>query len=283
MNGGAETSMIEATTGEIGAYAPSFADAQLQIVLASVTEGNTAARLWALSRPDKKLLVLLWDKGNNVFYLFGAPPGDEILRDLRELINSEIREKAIAEGMAHFGVRTLSPSLTEVAPRIFHKETLHQRTHLFYGFPRAHPKEESIPTVEGVTFIPIDDALLERDDLANLQRVRGEIRWMWPSEERFCERGFGYAAVVTGSLICWCTAEYVSRRACGVGIETARGYRNRGVGTATAARFVQEALRRGITPHWECDAKNGASVRVAEKVGFEKLEEAVLWRGTFGA
>ncbi len=256
---------------------------QLQMVLASVAEGNTEAQTWAFSRSDNALLVLLWDKGNNVFYLLGAPPCDKVLHDLRELIDSEIREKAIAERMAHFGIRALSPSLEEAVPYIFHRETLQQRRHLSYGFHRAHPKEVETPTVEGVAFVPIDDALLQRDDLANTQRVREEIRWMWPSEERFRQTGFGYAAVVDDAVICWCTAEYVSHGACGVGIETARDYRNMGLGTATAARFVREALRRGIIPHWACDVENVASIRVAKKVGFEKLEEAALWRGTFAS
>ncbi|MFO7918173.1 MAG: GNAT family N-acetyltransferase [Anaerolineae bacterium] len=255
--------------------------AQLEMVLASVAEENTEAQTWVFSHSDNALLVLLWDKGNNVFYLFGTPPHDKIVRDIQELIDSEIRERAIAEGRAHFGVRALSPALAEVVPRIFHRETLQQRRHLFYGFHRTQPEEVATPTVEGVAFFPIDDGLLQRDDLSNTCHVRHEIRWMWPSEERFRQRGFGYAAVMNETMICWCTAEYVSRRACGVGIETARDYRNRGVGTATAARFVREALRRGITPHWECDADNGASRRVAAKVGFEKLEEAVLWRSTY--
>ena len=30
---------------------------------------------------------------------------------------------------------------------------------------------------------------------------------------------------------------------------------------------------RGITPHWHCDAANIASVRVAEKIGFERAME----------
>jgi RimJ/RimL family protein N-acetyltransferase len=258
--------------------------AQLEMILASVAEGNTEAQTWAFAHPDDAaLFVLLWDKGNNVFYLFGALPCDEALRDLEKVVDAEVRKRAVAEGMAHFGVRALLPSPAEVVPRIFHREALHRRKHLFYSFDRTQPEEVAIPTVEGVTFVPLDDALLERDDLANIQRVREEIRWMWPSEERFRQRGFGYAAAVDDAVICWCTAEYMSRRACGVGIEAGRGYRNRGVGTATAARFVQEALRRGITPHWECDAENGASVRVAEKVGFEKVEEATFWRGTFGS
>ncbi|MFP3897568.1 MAG: hypothetical protein ACLFV5_12130, partial [Anaerolineales bacterium] len=48
--------------------------AQLQMVLASVAEGNTEAQTWAFAHPEDALLVLLWDKGNNVFYLLGAPP-----------------------------------------------------------------------------------------------------------------------------------------------------------------------------------------------------------------
>ena len=104
---------------------------------------------------------------------------------------------------------------------------------------------------------------------------------MWPSEERFYEQGFGVIALLAGEAIGWCTAEYVSRDWCGIGIEVVEGYEKRGVATAMTARFVKECLRRRIHPHWECGADNLGSIRVAEKVGFERSEEATFWVGVF--
>jgi RimJ/RimL family protein N-acetyltransferase len=58
-------------------------------------------------------------------------------------------------------------------------------------------------------------------------------------------------------------------------------FERRGVATATAARFVEECLRRRIDQFWECAASNLASARVAEKVGFVRLEETRFWAGSF--
>ena len=104
---------------------------------------------------------------------------------------------------------------------------------------------------------------------------------MWPSEERFYEQGFGVAAVVEERAICWCTAEYVSPQRCGIGIATDPAYERRGVATATAAQFIHDAQRRGIVPYWECGNWNSASIRVAQKVGFELIAEERYWIGAF--
>lgn len=49
-------------------------------------------------------------------------------------------------------------------------------------------------------------------------------------------------------------------------IETRKEYRRRGLGTASAAVFLLECQRRGLTPHW--DAAHLGSLRLSEKLGF---------------
>ena len=73
----------------------------------------------------------------------------------------------------------------------------------------------------------------------------------------------------------------MSASKCAIAIVTFPGFRNKGVATATAARFIEHCLGHGITPHWECTSDNVPSTRVAEKVGSEKLQEATFWSGTF--
>ena len=152
---------------------------------------------------------------------------------------------------------------------------------LFYALGERKALSVPPPALEDVRFLAIDADLLQREDLRNLERVRAEVEWMWPSLDRYVERGFGCAALCGGAVVCWCTAEYVSADRCGIGIETLPAFQNKGVGTGAAACFVRACLDRGIIPHWECHRGNAASIRVAEKLGFSAVSESVSWSGAF--
>ena len=271
----------EVPRAAIGAYTRLFPGEQLAMVLASVAARNTAARLWvADQQEDHDAVALLWDKGNNVFYLAGHELLQELHDDLACLIADEIRRQALTQGRPYFRARGLDPALDGAIPRLFAPVALRELVELFFGV-RRRPNDVPPPKTPNVEVTPIDQALLEREDLANIEQVRDEIRCMWGTAARFYTHGFGFAAIVPGQVICWCTAEYVSDAQCGIGIATDPAYGRQGVASATAARFVQECLRRGISPFWECAAGNVPSARVAEKVGFERIETSRFWAGSF--
>jgi GNAT superfamily N-acetyltransferase len=265
---------------KLSAYTRYFPGLQLEMVTASILEGNTAAQLWISTAGEA---LLLWDKGNNVFYFSGEAAAETTIDALAALFATEIRPQAVEEGARYFKVRLLSDGLAFALPTLFRGIDLKESHSLFYSFIGAAPQPAPAPRLDSVDFSLIDGDLLARPGLANMEEVRGEIRWMWPSEEQFLSSGFGYAAHTVDRILCWCTAEYVSRDRCGIGITTDPGFEGRGLATATAARFVAESLRRGIVPHWECVRDNLASVRVAEKVGFTLAEAAHGQVGFFPA
>jgi GNAT superfamily N-acetyltransferase len=251
------------------------------MVLASVVEGNTEAQLWYASQPDNTIVCLLWDKGNNVFYLSGQLVLPETIKDLASLINIYVRERAIKEGLSYFKVKTLSSSLENSITEIFQNISLHKTNKLFYTFRAKRVEAIPNPRLGGVQYHPLDADFLEEGRFENNHYIKSEIEWMWPSLERFLEKGFGTAAVIDANIICWCTAEYVSKSKCGIGIEVIDEFQNKGIATATAAHFLEHCMNQNIVAHWECDKDNIGSVRVAEKVGFEKTEETVFWNGQF--
>ena len=257
-----------------------FSDPQAEMVLASIIEENTRAQLWVAAEPEDGL-ALLWDKGNNVFYLSGEQVPKEVVNEFSHLVGAEIAERAIAEGLAHFRVRALSEACQRAMVRLFPGINLRRTRQRFYAFRKPQVPAVPVSALREVQFVPIDADLLQRQHLQNLQYVRAEIEWMWPSLARFYERGFGLVALSGETIACSCTAEYASGTKCGIGIGTFPGFRSKGLATATAARFVERCLGRDIIPHWECNAENVASVRVAEKVGFEKIQEATSWSGAF--
>ena len=261
----------EIEPGGIEAYRALFPGQQLEMVIASVTAGNTTARLWTGDGA-----TLLWDQGNNVFYLAGAASDAGALK---ALIAGPIRDEALRRGRRYFRARGLAAPLHERLPELFAPTALHVTNKRFYRYTGSAPARA--PDPEGIAFVPIDGVLLNTRGLANLGQVRHEIGLMWPSEALFFEKGFGVAALAEHTIIGWCTAEYASRTMCGIGIETLEDYQRRGIATAAARRFVRHALAHGVAPHWECDAKNLPSVRVAEKTGFTLVEEATFWAGIF--
>lgn len=271
----------EISVNRMGEYTGHFPGPQLEMVLASVADGNTEAQLWVAIQPGNHLMALLWDNGNQVFYLSGNPVAEDTVTEFASLINTHLKESAIKEGLSRFKVRALSDSLENSIPKLFRGLALNKTSELFYTFTKPKVNAIPAPRLGNVQFVLIDADFLDKDHVQNLQHVKSEIKWMWPSLERFCENGFGFAAWWEGRIICWCTAEYVSKRKCGIGIETIREFQNKGIATATAAHFVEYCLCHQITPHWECGSDHVGSIRVAEKVGFERIQEAASWVGTF--
>jgi RimJ/RimL family protein N-acetyltransferase len=277
-----ETRVLEEISlNEIGEYAPYFSDPQLDMVLASVAEGNTRAQIWRSIQPQNGITCLLWDKGNNVFYVSGETISKEATDDLAALIDTHIKGRAIKEGSSRFKVHALSPSLEQSIPQLFQGIQLYKTNKLIYVFRKQRVPAISTPALEDVRYALIDAGFLETERHQNLEYVQSEVDWMWSSRVKFRENGFGYAALLGDIIVCWCTAEYVSERKCGIGIETVEAYRNKGIATATTAHFVEYCLHHNITPCWECGSRNIGSIRVAEKVGFERIQEKVFWGGEF--
>ncbi|MEM8533088.1 MAG: GNAT family N-acetyltransferase [Chloroflexota bacterium] len=260
---------------------PYSSDPQMAMVLASIIEGNTRAQFWQATQSANSSVCLLWDKGNNVVYLLGDTLSPEATQELAHLISTQIKEQAVQEELVRFDVRALSPALEEAIPRIFQGVEFHQTSKLFYVLRQDRILTQAVPTKAAVQYALIDQAFLEQDHLQHLQYLKAEIVAMWPSQTTFCERGFGYAALVADTIVCWCTAEYVSAKTCGIGIETIQEYQGKGIATATATHFVAHCLEHNITPYWECNSHNSASIRVAEKVGFERIQKSAFWKGMF--
>jgi GNAT superfamily N-acetyltransferase len=265
---------------QIDRYRDRFPGPHLALVLDSIAAGNTAAELWLIPQPQAAPIALLWDQGNNVFYLAGECQTQASSHHLADLVATRIRPQAQAQGATYFKTQALSASLEPMLPQIFAGVTLHEYPTYFYS-DAAGPAVAAQPTQPELTITPISRELLAREDLANREHVRAEIKWMWPAEERFYAQGFGVLAIARDEIVCWCTAEYVGPTHCGIGIATLPAYERRGIATATAARFLGEARQRGLTTCWECGRMNLGSVRVAEKLGFVRQAEERYWVGSF--
>lgn len=72
----------------------------------------------------------------------------------------------------------------------------------------------------------------------------------------------------------WATVDFIAARAGDLGLFTQPDYRHRGLGVIAAAAALEHGFANGLKQvNWTCDADNLGSVRIAEKLGLERIED----------
>ena len=119
---------------------------------------------------------------------------------------------------------------------------------------------------EGTPFIAPDGSYL----LFNRDQVLGWIESFWPSLEVFLERGFGYCVANRYAITSWCLSVFTAANRFELGVATGEGYRRQGHASLATAACLEHCLLNDLVPEWHCWEDNLASVKLAEKVGFEQ-------------
>jgi RimJ/RimL family protein N-acetyltransferase len=240
----------------------------LALVTEAVIAGNSVGQVWTDDLETPRT-ALMWDRAHNV-YLAGPVDQTEVWR---ELFGREI---------APLGRGIFKLHADAAAEAAFAGYELHRRERVFYRGGRAGNPSSSGRMPAGFQISAINDRFDQLAALANFSSVTEEIGSCWKSVADFLRTGFGFCAHNAETIVCWCTAEYVSDGRCGIGIETIPAYGGRGFATLTASAFAEHCAKRGVIPHWDAWAGNVPSVAVAEKVGFQHVETYRVYVGSFG-
>lgn len=124
------------------------------------------------------------------------------------------------------------------------------------------------PSVHHLTLADVD--LMERSTV-DLDMVG----WRFGSARSLIAEGAAAGAVVEDRLVAVAFTAARGDRHVGVGIVTAEPWRGRGLATAAAVLVCEEIQRAGQLPVWSTSVDNGASRRVAAKLGFTEVSRRV--------
>lgn len=133
-------------------------------------------------------------------------------------------------------------------------------------------------------FIALPPApLAAREDLPVATRVTAELLQHemldgvlrnWQTVEQFETRGLGYCILgPRGDVVSACYSVTSGEDTAPIQVMTASEHQRKGFATIVARALIEEATQRKITPSWECDIHNEASIALAEKLGFERQSE----------
>src|SRR6266498_192599 len=112
---------------------------------------------------------------------------------------------------------------------------------------------------------------LRTADAAAVGALSDQSLWIsktWGGAAGLAGSGTAWGAFAGGRLVAVACPFFVGDRYEDIGVATEAGFRGQGWSTACAAGVCGDIRRRGRTPSWTTAPENGASIRVAEKLGF---------------
>lgn len=246
---------------------PLFAGLDYHIMTLAALEGRRRARVFA-DRPGQARAAFIFTP-----QLWGYLAGDASSQDFAQELAEEVFAKHIlGRGVSALYVATDPETWWESLVTVMGPFVPIPTVRLYYVC-RNLEFDWRVALPAGFRIEPITTGLIESPG----RRLPGDVKaWMeeWGSVEEFLERGFGFLALSGDRVVSWVIADGIADGRCEIGVFTEEAYRRRRLGAVTTAAAVEHAMSVGIAEvGWHCSAENEASIRTAERVGFERQFE----------
>lgn len=252
--------MIELQPNEFTCVTPLLKGIQQKVYPYAICQGNSPGRIFVDSR-EYPHMCLIWSALG--YYFIAGSPGtshdlinaSQVLREIFIPASQAGGENSLILVAAQEGWKEHLPALLpgrEVI-EIYRRPFRFDRTH-FLALP---PWRNHIP--------PGCQLQVIQADLVNKIGVLPG----WFSDEAFLSKGLGIALWVGDEIASLCTSVFASDEYMEIDIHTEEKYQRKGYALLVAAAFIEECLRRGKLPNWECFWENEASTALAEKMGFK--------------
>jgi RimJ/RimL family protein N-acetyltransferase len=183
--------------------------------------------------------------------------------------NPQTTQAFLDQAVAHFRqvgpIWLVWPHRTSLRPpAIEHATTIHRVE--FYDYD---PRSETLTELKkqlpaGCSIQSVDRPLLEQCEW------RTEMEFYAGSLDNFLTHGIGLCLLQGDEILVEAYASALGKKRAEIGAITREPYRGRGYAPVACAYLVERCEQRGYQAYWSCDADHHASIRVAEKLGFQR-------------
>lgn len=114
---------------------------------------------------------------------------------------------------------------------------------------------------------------ISKENIEKVIEYSDSVINFWGTMDNFIENGLGFILVDKGRIISHCISASVEEGEVEIDIETDDSYRGKGIARFMASCLIDECMKRGQTPKWDCAAENIPSRKLAAKLGFEEIKQ----------
>lgn len=258
-----------------------FKPLEFTIAVEAIIDGTSEGALW-MDGPVKPSIGLLWDFADGV-YLVSKEYSESLRQAIQDLFENDIIPETEKRTESPVFVLYAFPSQwnDNIYSLFSTGWTVSNETACFYERPLSLPDPKtSLDSLPAPFFgKPIDSKLFTSSHLKNLHKIIKEVESDWGSLEKYLSGGFGYCVIdeKANSLASWGVTGNIARSCAELGIETMEDYRRKGFATYITSQMLSTSSRLKLTPHWYCFKNNIASVKLAEKNGFHKIQDFMVY------
>ncbi|MBN2006954.1 MAG: GNAT family N-acetyltransferase [Anaerolineae bacterium] len=254
---------------------PVFAGLRYNLAIDAMLDGNTPAWVYVDDIYSPRT-AWMWDLQGEM-YIAGYAGSVDLSRMLARVISGRVLPYARAHHIPRLTLCYDNPAWESHLGAIFPGLKTEPARHRYYTFSKPILDWQAVQPA-GSEILRIDEALLARRDLRNIEMLTGWVDSFWRTRADFENTGFGFALLQGDVVISCCLSVFVSGKARELGLETVPEYRGQGYATAVAARSVAFCADLGLTPHWHSEEENISSWRVAERIGFVNPTGYMVYR-----
>lgn len=244
----------------------------------AIIDGYVPGRIW-VDDADKCETALMWDTRYS-YYLSGCEDNPEFNQAFDQLFSDITLPEAKKKNInMYFVICQLNWER-----KLLNNELLVDRfpkriKRCYYAFKQKVVTgwEDAVPS--GFAIERVDESLLKRTDLQNIDALIGEIEDIIASVGEFLGRKFAGFCLVHGDkeIASWCLS-FMYGSSCEFTVQTVEEYQQRGFGTLTTAALIDYCFSRDFTSiGWHCGQENVPSMKLAEKVGFKRTNHSYSW------
>jgi GNAT superfamily N-acetyltransferase len=102
--------------------------------------------------------------------------------------------------------------------------------------------------------------------------------YFWKNADQFVEKGIGFSLLYNGRLASTAYSAFILDKKLELGIETIEEFRGSGFAFYTCSALIDYCIENDYEPVWACKLENTASLRLAQKLGFEPCAEIPYYR-----
>lgn len=256
--------MIELTSDQYKNVIQHLVNVKQPVVPRAVTEGFNQGRIFA-DQSDDPCCALVW-LPCGYLYLAGEPGSAISLQEFSCLLLDEFIPGWTCAGESGFILAPFSTAWEKLVVDFVNDrphENIFRRRFIF------NPDHFSIH-LDWAQRIP-PGFLMRRVDTELVALIGGMPTW--PSIGGFLQKGIGYCLLEGDQLVSACTSVFATHSSIEIDVHTEEVYQHRGFATLTAAALIDECLRGGRMPKWECFWDNEASAALANRLGFDMVED----------
>ncbi len=245
--------------------------------ISGIVNQECKGNLW-VDNIDMPRIAIAESFATGSFAFLGTYDTKEDFTDLKDFLENDLFHQLKKNGYHCFEFSIDSESLRQQILDMFKDKSIQAekefsfRTNAIPKNNQSIPKEYKIRKVDITFWNLLSEGKYENEDFIKLRLLES-----WHSFEDFLNKSIAYCTLLDGRIVAVMVGTACFNNVIAIDIETEEKHRRMGLAYAMAEEFINDCLKNGYIPQWDCVESNPNSYNLAIKLGFQKMNQNTIY------